>query len=167
MSREEYVILKIEILEMQNIDTIRPVTVEDKGVILRMMETFNEEELIRYSVARLGESFDALLANPAWGQMFIGELGGVPIGYAILTYGFDFEYGGRTALLAELFIAPRHRGRGLGHELLLVVEQFAREQGVHALNLIVRKENPQAQRLYRRHDFQFDPRLSMTKSLSA
>jgi ribosomal protein S18 acetylase RimI-like enzyme len=97
--------------------------------------------------------------------MFIGELGGVPIGYAILTYGFDFEFGGREAFLTELFITPRHRGRGLGHELLGAVERFARDNGVLAIHLIVRKENPQAQRLYRRNDFHFDPRLLMTKAL--
>ncbi|HRE88603.1 MAG TPA: GNAT family N-acetyltransferase [Myxococcota bacterium] len=150
---------------MQNIDTIRPVTAEDKSAILRMMETFNEEEFIKYSVERLGQSFDALLTNPAWGQAFIAELGGVPIGYAVLTYSFDFEYGGRDAFLTELFITPRHRGRNLGHELLGHVQAFAREQGLSALHLIVRKENPQAQRLYRRNDFQFDPRLLMTKEL--
>jgi ribosomal protein S18 acetylase RimI-like enzyme len=150
---------------MQNIDTIRPVTAEDKSAILRMMETFNEEEFIKYSVERLGQSFDTLLTNPAWGQMFIAELGGVPIGYAVLTYSFDFEYGGRDAFLTELFITPRHRGRSLGHELLGHVQAFAREQGLSALHLIVRKENPQAQRLYRRNDFQFDPRLLMTKEL--
>lgn len=150
---------------MQAIDTIRPVTADDKTSILRMMETFNEEEFIRFSVEKLGQSFDTLLANPAWGQMFIGELGGVPIGYAILSYNFDFEFNGREAFLTELFITPRHRGRGLGHELLGAVERFAREQGLQALHLIVRKENPQAQRLYRRNDFHFDPRLLMTKTL--
>lgn len=150
---------------MQNIDIIRPVTAEDKPAILRMMETFNEEEFIKYSVERLGQSYDALLANPAWGQAFIAELGGVPIGYAVLSYSFDFEYGGREAFLTELFITPRHRGRNLGHELLGAVQAFAREQGLGAIHLIVRKENPQAQRLYRRNDFQFDPRLLMTKEL--
>lgn len=156
---------KIENLEMEAVDTIRPVTADDKATILRMMETFNQEELIPYSPERLGESFDTLLANPQWGQVLLAELGGVPVGYGILTYGFDFEFGGRDAFMTELFVVPRHRGKAIGGALIAAIETFARENGVKAIHLIVRRENPNAQRLYRRNDFQFDPRILMTKPL--
>lgn len=151
---------------MTALDHIRPANADDKSAILRMMETFNQEEFIRYDLDKLGASFDVLLDNPAWGSVLVGELGGVPVGYAILTYAFDFEYGGREAFLTELFVQPRNRGRGAGQALLTQVERFARDNGVKALHLIVRQDNPQAQRLYRRNDFQFDPRLLMSKRLA-
>jgi len=150
---------------MQAIDTLRPVTADDKGAILRMMETFNQEEFITYSVDRLGESYDTLLAHPEYGSMLLAELGGIPVGYAVLTYSFDFEYGGREAYMTEVFVNPRHRGQKIGKELVQGAEAFARDNGVKAIHLIVRQENPRAQRLYRKNDFHFDPRLLMTKVL--
>ncbi len=150
---------------MQAVDTLRPVTADDKSAILRMMETFNQEEYINYSLDRLGESFDALLAHPEWGSILIAELGGIPVGYAILTYAFDFEFGGREAFMTEVFVHPRHRGQKIGKDLVHGVEAFARENGVKAIHLIVRQDNPRAQRLYRKNDFHFDPRLLMSKVL--
>lgn len=150
---------------MQAIDTLRPVTADDKGAILRMMETFNQEEFITYSVDRLGENYDTLLAHPEYGSMLLAELGGIPVGYAVLTYSFDFEYGGREAYMTEVFVNPRHRGQKIGKELVQGAEAFARDNGVKAIHLIVRQENPRAQRLYRKNDFHFDPRLLMTKVL--
>ena len=142
----------------------RPATEADADVIVRMMEDFNQIEGIAYSVERLHASYRELLAHPEIGAIFVAEVGGVPSAYSVLAYSFDFEFGGRDAFVCELFVLERHRGRGIGKELLDFVEAFARSQGVHALHLIVRREN-RAQILYRRTGFNFDPRLLMTKAL--
>lgn len=132
---------------------------------MRMMEPFNVAEGIAFTSERLRESYATLCAHPEWGAMFIAEVGGVPAGYAVLTYGFDFEFGGREAFLTELFVTDRYRNIGVGKTLIARIEAFAVESGVKALHLIVRRENGRAQILYRRSGFNFDSRLLMTKPL--
>lgn len=144
---------------------IRPVTAEDVEAIMRMMETFNAFEGIAFTPERLRESFATLLAHPEWGSMFIAEVGGVPAGYGIITYGFDFEYGGRDAFMTELFVAERFRNIGVGRALMAHIEAFAKTSGVRALHLIVRPDNGRAQVVYRHNGFTFDPRLLMNKPL--
>lgn len=144
---------------------IRRATADDVPAILRMMEVFNHEELIAFTSDKLARGLAALLAHPDYGFVLIAEIGGIPAGYAVLAYSFDIEYGGRDVFLNELFVVPRHRSRGVGNELLRAATAAVQAEGCHAMHLIVRPENPGAQRLYRRDGFRFDPRLFMTKHL--
>jgi GNAT superfamily N-acetyltransferase len=144
---------------------LRDAVEADIPAIVRMMDIFNREEDIPYTLAGLEKSVANLLANPAWGGLLIADVGGVPSGYALYSYGFDIEFGGRLAVLNELFVLPRHRGKGIGQVLLGEAEARVRAAGAHTFELIVRRENAGAQMLYRRNDFQFDPRLLMVKSL--
>lgn len=144
---------------------IRLATADDAESILRMMEVFNVHEEIPHTREGLSRSYDLLLANPAWGAVFFAEVGGIPAGYAVLSYGFDFEFGGRDAFMCELFVADRQRNRGIGKALIAAVEAHARANGVKTMHLIVRRENSSAQILYRRDGYQFDPRLLMNKPL--
>ena len=145
---------------------IRRATADDVPAILRMMEGFNGEELIEFTPEKLGRGLGELFAHPEYGFVLIAEIGGIPAGYAVLAYGFDIEYGGRDVFLNELYIQPRHRRRGVGNELLRAATASVQADGCHAMHLIVRPENPGAQRLYRRDGFSFDPRMFMTKTLS-
>jgi GNAT superfamily N-acetyltransferase len=60
--------------------------------------------------------------------VLLAELEGRPIGYAILTYGYDLEFGGMDAYLTDLFLAEPDRGRGLGQWLLGEVERASRRR---------------------------------------
>jgi ribosomal protein S18 acetylase RimI-like enzyme len=86
------------------------------------------------------------------------------LGYSILTYNYDLEWGGRDAFITELWVVPEARRSGLGQALLQTVEKHAREQACLALHLAVRPEN-EALRLYEREGFERVPRLWLTKPL--
>jgi ribosomal protein S18 acetylase RimI-like enzyme len=90
---------------------------------------------------------------------------GVAIGYAIVTFGYDLEFGGRDAYLTELWIDPAERGRGAGSAVLALLDGELRAQGVRAVHLGVRPESP-AVRLYARAGFEASPRLFMTRRLA-
>ncbi|MBL8787944.1 MAG: GNAT family N-acetyltransferase [Deltaproteobacteria bacterium] len=147
------------------IAAVRPATPDDGPSILRMMEAFNVYEGIPWTRAGLEKSFATLLAHPEWGGIFFAEVGGIPAGYAVYAYSFDFEFAGRDAFLCELFVTERHRQKRIGQTLLATVEAHVRANDVRAVHLIVRGENATAQVLYRRNGFRFDPRLLMTKAL--
>jgi len=68
-------------------------------------------------------------------------------------------YGGFWLLLDEAHItkvtvAAAHRGKGLGHELLVHLLEKARERGATCARLEVREHNAPARRLYERMGFQ-------------
>jgi ribosomal protein S18 acetylase RimI-like enzyme len=92
-------------------------------------------------------------------------VGGV-LGYAIVTYGYDLEFGGRDAFLTDLCVAPQWRRRGVATALLRAAVARARQGRAAALHLGVRPENRAAIRLYERAGFENAPRNLMTKLLA-
>ncbi len=124
----------------------------------------NRHEAIVLEPAALEASLATLLGDPGVGGVWLVERGGVSIGYAIVTFGYDLEFGGRDAVLTELWIDPEARGGGAGGAALELLAPALRAHGVHALHLQVRPENP-ARRLYERLGFVASPRVVMTRRL--
>lgn len=120
---------------------------------------------IAFDAARAGPALAALLDDPTLGQVWLIALDGQPAGYLVLTFGYSLEYGGRTALLDELFVAEAYRGRGLGSRALDFAADECRKLGVRALQLEVVRHNQAAQRLYRASGFVDHDRYVMTLRL--
>ena len=58
-----------------------------------------------------------------------------------------------TMSASFLYIAPAHRGAGLGSWLIAAIEVRARDLGMRALRLRVRTYNPRARHIYRKAGF--------------
>lgn len=145
--------------------TVREATLEDVPLILPMMERFNAYELIKTWTRDNGEApLRKLIGDPS-----IGIVGLVfdtdAIGYFVVTWGFDLEWGGRDAVLTELFLEEKERAQKRGPQLVAAVERMARAHGASALHLMVRTENEPARRLYTSCGFKIPPRHFMTKRL--
>jgi len=78
----------------------------------------------------------------------VAELDGVAAGMTSGTAPAE----GRVELIS-MWVAPEARGRGIGTELVGVVEEWAKDQGVGVVALDVREANARAIALYRRHGF--------------
>jgi len=105
-----------------------------------------------------------LLGDPELGGVWLVLRDSAPIGYAIVTFGFDLEFAGRDAYLTELWIDPEARGDGAGAAALDLIAAELRARAISALHLQVRPDNP-ALRLYERTGFVASPRLVMTRRL--
>lgn len=85
-----------------------------------------------------------------------GESGGRGlIGYVfVLPQSLAFVWD--AAVLNEIYVAPNHRGEGVGDELLETAVAVARQQDLPLDRLVldVDRENDRAQAFYRRHGFQ-------------
>jgi ribosomal protein S18 acetylase RimI-like enzyme len=77
-----------------------------------------------------------------------------PVGYLILTLGYNVEYGGRDGFIDDLYVAPDARGRGLGRNLLDHVFAEAVGLGIRTLHLEVETDNGRAACLYRSAGFE-------------
>ena len=143
---------------------LRAATVDDLAIVLPRTRALNDHGSIEIGDAALEAALRRLLGDPSLGGVWLVEEARTPIGYAIVTYGYDLEFGGRDAYLTELWIDPPARGRGAGAAALAALDPELSSRGVRALHLQVRPENP-AVRLYERSGFARSPRLLMTRRL--
>ena len=143
---------------------LRPAGVADLALVLPRTRALNDHEGIAVSDADLTHALGVLLGDASLGAVWLIERAGGVIGYAIATYCYDLEFGGREAWLTEIWIDEPARGGGAGREALALVEAALRARGVRALHLQVRADNPAA-RLYARMGFTAVPRTIMSRRL--
>jgi ribosomal protein S18 acetylase RimI-like enzyme len=139
----------------------------DVPLLLEMMEAFNRFEEIPWTPADGEAPLRALLADPSLGVVGLFHEDGAVIGYFVVTFGYDLEWGGRDAFLTELFLAEPLRAQGRGPALVAEIERAAKEHGARALHLMVRPENTRALRLYESQAYRSPKRIFMTKVLSS
>ena len=77
-------------------------------------------------LARQGDGFLALLARDDTGE---------PAGVLTLTETFAIFAGGTYGVIDELYVAPGHRGAGLGRRLLDAAAAIGRERGWRRLDV--------------------------------
>jgi GNAT superfamily N-acetyltransferase len=100
------------------------------------------------------EYFTLLLKRVAEneGRIFIAEMAGVPVGWAVFVLDDDSLYvveeERRCAYLAELFVQERARGTGLGKALIAACENQARAKGVKVFMIGVLPKNTGARGVY-------------------
>ena len=143
---------------------LRLATLADLPEVFPRTRRLNDHEGIKISDERLERGLRMLLGNPGFGGCWLVTRDSETIGYAIVTFGFDLEFGGREGWLTELWIDVDQREKGAGAKALELLAGELRTRDVQALHLQVRKENP-AMRLYQRNGFIASPRVVMTRLL--
>jgi ribosomal protein S18 acetylase RimI-like enzyme len=146
--------------------TLRRAAPADAPQLLPMMAAFNRGEQIAVPGEVLVPALHRLLGSDALGRVWLIEADGEIVGYAVLTFGYDLEFGGRDAFLTELYLRPGARGRGLGRQALAAIEAAAVPLGVSAIHLMVRPENGPAVALYASAGYVSPPRAMLSKTLS-
>jgi diamine N-acetyltransferase len=144
---------------------LRAASQRDVEQMLGWVAELYRHDSIPFDPAIARPALMALLADPRLGQVWLIMLDGQPVGYLIVAFGYSLEFGGRTALLDELFVAEAYRGRGLGTDALRFAADTCRQLGVRALQLEVDHHNQAAQRLYRANGFVDHSRHLMTLRL--
>jgi ribosomal protein S18 acetylase RimI-like enzyme len=146
--------------------TFRDGRATDLGLLLPLMQEFYREEGIGWDPTRMPPAAARLLSDPSLGRIGLLVRDGEAIGYAVLTWGYDLEFGGRDAFLTEIYVRPGLRGGGWGRRLLEEIETIARSAGAGAIHLEVRPDNAPAVGLYRDAGFATTGRTFLSKRLS-
>lgn len=144
--------------------TLRLATSGDFDAVFHRTKAFNADEGIAIDDAALAAGLRRLLAEPALGGAWLVVRDGSVIGHAVVTYGYDLEFGGADSFLTEIWIDEAARGDGVGSDVLELLAAELRARDVRALHLQVRPDNP-AIRLYERAGFVTVPRVVMTRRL--
>lgn len=116
--------------------------------------------------------FDAEAARNALGPLLVDDriglvwlaAGDARRGYAIVTWGWSVESGGRDALLDEIYAEPP--GRGIGAALIeAILAELEARASVSRIFLETEERNERARRLYRRLGFEVEPSVWMSREL--
>jgi ribosomal protein S18 acetylase RimI-like enzyme len=140
---------------------------DDEEALLPLMVEFNRPEGIVWKTEPMTAALHRLLSEPELGLVLVARGPGTRslVGYAIATFGYDLEFAGRDAFITELFVAPAHRGRGLGRRLLASAVEALRARDTRAVHLMVSPENERARSMYAEAGFVTSPRIMMTREL--
>ena len=137
----------------------------DTDLLLELVRALYEFEGIAFEVERIRRGLAELMANPHWGGAWLIRCSGAVVGYFVLAFGFDLEFGGRQATVTELYLTPESRRAGTGTATLLFVEATLRELGIGEYELQADRANVAALAFYRRFGFHIFDRVPMSKSV--
>ncbi len=106
-----------------------------------------------------------LIANPVYGIALFFKIEAEIVGYGVLAFSFDHEFGGRVAFVTDFFFDEPWRGKGLGSKALAIMEKICEGLGVLSIELHILKENEAARRFYAKNGFAALDRIPMAKSV--
>ena len=131
--------------------TVRRAGAVDADVIGRLLHDFNSEfEEPTPGPRALADRVRELLA----GENFVVLLGGSePRGLAVLRFRPSIWTEGLECYLAELYVQPAHRRRGLGLALMTTALEAAREEGADYIEVATSEDDVGARALYERMGF--------------
>ena len=133
---------------------IRPFRPEDEAAVIRL---WRDCDLLRPHNDPRRDIARKLAVQPD--LLLVGLLDGAIV--AVVMAGYE----GHRGWLNYLAVAPGHRRRGFGREMVAEAERRLLALGCPKINLQVRHSNARAMEFYRRLGFQVDEVASMGKRL--
>lgn len=132
-------------------DTRIASTAEDFARAAQLQVDFDAEyDTPVLDAAGLAEHLERLVAQGDTAVVLIGD---PPVGHAIVRFRLRSTVNELEGYLAELYVVPRLRGRGLGARLLRAVIDEARARGATYLDLNTSEDDTAARALYERFGF--------------
>lgn len=147
--------------------TIRPATDADIHALVALMTDFYGEAGFTLSPAPPTRAFEALLASPSLGAVWIAEEDGLAIGHVVLTLAFSMEFGGLRGFIDDLYVRPAARGRGTGAALLAAARDGAHARAARALCVETGLADHPARGLYARAGYVDSEHALLVQPLAA
>ncbi|MDQ7049868.1 MAG: GNAT family N-acetyltransferase [Enterobacterales bacterium] len=104
---------------------IRSAVEADCDLILSLIQGLADYEKMSDDVVATVDDLKATLFKQQQAEVFIGELNGEPVGFALFFHSYSTFLGKRGLYLEDLFIIPEARGKGVGKALLVHLAKIA------------------------------------------
>jgi ribosomal protein S18 acetylase RimI-like enzyme len=128
--------------------TYKTISQEDIEILVNMMQDFYAIDGYPINVETSKQLFHKFIAEQNLGKAWLIQSDGQAAGYVIMTFVFNFEYGGLIAFIDELYIKEGMRGKGLGKSAIDFILSEAKKIGLKLLYLEVERHNEKANHLY-------------------
>ena len=123
----------------------------DARVLGRLLHDFNTEFEERSPGPEVvADRVRELMSSEDFAVLLVGS---GPNGLAVLRFRPSIYSQALECYLAELYVQPSHRGRGLGRALLEATMDLARERGADVMDLGTSEDDVAARALYERMGF--------------
>ncbi|WP_417623327.1 GNAT family N-acetyltransferase [Paremcibacter congregatus] len=114
----------------EKILTIRSAMPEDTGLVLSFIKDLADYEKLLHEVTATEDDLrQSLFGNHPVAHVVIGEISGIPQGFALYFYNYSTFRGRPGIYLEDLFVSPDARGSGLGKALILHLAKKAYAEG--------------------------------------
>ena len=143
---------------------IRRARPEDLTALLGLVRAFYLVDAHDYDPDRVTAALRPMLADDSLGQVWVVDDEGGLTGYAIVTWTWSLESGGRDCILDEIYV--EEGGHGHGSALLRHALDQAREFGALACFLETEAPNDRARAFYARHGFVSEQSVWMSRPLA-
>ena len=131
--------------------TLRPATPADAATVFGLVRALAEYERLAHQVTATEAHFARALAGPApRAHAVLAEAGGEAVGLALWYYTFSTFTGGPDLFLEDLFVAPTHRGLGIGLALFRHLARIAQADSCRRMEWRVLDWNQPAIDFYHR-----------------
>ena len=108
---------------------IRPAVAADVPLILELIRALGDYERLAHEVVATETDLHAQLFGPRpAAEVLIGEVDGLPAGFALFFHNFSTFLGKPGLYLEDVFVRPEHRGVGLGKALMVELARIAVER---------------------------------------
>ncbi len=107
---------------------------EDVPLILEFIKDLAEYEKMLDEVVATEEGLKESLFDKKQAEVIIGEVTGEPVGFALFFHNYSTFLGKANLYLEDLFVKPRHRGKGYGKALLSFLGKIAVERDCERLD---------------------------------
>ena len=145
----------------EQLPEVRRAGEQDYPGLIDLIRQFCLADGHEFDAARIDRALLPLLRDDTHGQVWI--LGDDPVGYAIVTWSWSLESGGRDCILDEIYVASQ--GHGLGTHLVQAALDHARGAGAAAMFLETEAPNERARRFYQRLGFQVEDSTWLSRAL--
>jgi len=142
--------------------TLTPASSENLPLLMTLIAEFCDIDQHPFEPTRIAQALVPLLENDHYGEVWLVQ---PALGYAVITWGYSLESGGREALIDEIYL--RHRGEGLGSAVLKQLLTQLADRNIRCVFLETERHNTQARRFYQRLGFTEDDSIWMSYRLSA
>ena len=131
--------------------TLRPATPADAATVFGLVRALAEYERLAHQVTATEAQFARALAGSApRAHAVLAEAGGEAVGLALWYYTFSTFAGGPDLFLEDLFVAPTHRGLGIGLALFRHLARVAQADSCRRMEWRVLDWNQPAIDFYHR-----------------
>jgi len=128
---------------------VRPATADDAANIGRLLHDFNTEyDDPTPGPDKLADRIELLLAGGETAVLLADSGATRPDGLAVLRFRPALWSEALECYLAELYVVPAMRGRGLGRALMNAAMELARERGADYMDLGTAETDVAARSLY-------------------
>ncbi len=155
--------------------TLRRAHEADYPTLLGLIKAFYQVDQHSFEPERIAKALPPLLAHDEFGIVYLIEFETNSsskqteiasyslLGYVILTWGYSLESGGREALIDEIFLLDRNNG--VGTQIMPLLFEALRSQGIVKIFLETETHNARARRFYARSGFFADDSIWMSRPL--